>query len=155
MNARVPFPATPARFDVLKAESFVRGESMLAMIVDAPAAVVCARLERWAAEMGYAVLARRDLARRQPDASPNWAQGSALFVYEIAPHDVLAQLLAADPAMAHALPCRIVVHDVHGPTTVSTPRPAVVWPTLSHAPEIARIAQDLEHALQRLFRGLQ
>jgi len=64
-------------------------------------------------------------------------------------------VVATDPGMAHEMPCRIVVHDVYGVTTVTSPRPSVTWLELSHAPQIARLAQQVERGLQRLLRGLQ
>lgn len=142
----------PARFDLTKAESFIIGESTLAVLIDEPVAVVSERLEDAALRTGQIILRRRDLAQingvKPRDADP------VLRVYEVACEHVAAALLAADPGMAHAVPCRIVVHDAHGITTVSTPRPSMIWPKLSHHPAVAGLAQRAECALQHLLRDL-
>lgn len=156
MNARVHAASTLASFDAIDAERFIRGESMLAVIIDDPVADVCERLERAATEGNYQVAVRQDLTAAQPQVQGRGVTpGHTVVVYELGRCSLQAQLLAADPSMAHALPLRVVVHDAHGITTVTTPRPSVFWPDLSHAPQVVRMSRQVEQTLQSLLQSLQ
>ena len=62
MNDRASAGLLPARFDLLRAETFVRGESVLAVLIDESVPVVCERLERMALESGHVVQRRHDIA---------------------------------------------------------------------------------------------
>lgn len=146
-------PPRPASFDLLKAESFIRGESALAVLSDAPFDTVAARLQGSLAANGMAVLCVHEFDRML-DAK-GLALGMRCHVYEVCDVQFAAHLLALDPGLAHVLPCRIAMHDHGGVVTVTTPRPMMLMAEFSHAEAVARLARGFEAALQRVLKGVQ
>ena len=146
-------PPSPASFDLLKAESFIRGESTLAVVCDAPFDEVAARLQGSLAANGLAVLHVHELDRML--AAKGFALGMRCRVYEVCDAHLAAHLLALDPGLAHVLPCRIAMHDHGGVVTVTTPRPVVLMAEFSHAASVARLARSFEAGLQRVLKGMQ
>ena len=136
-DSRLSAATISTRLHLLKAESFICGESMLAVLVDEPPLAVCARLEQVASDGGHEVVWRPRVAAPAKDAGRPLAPGKFVRVYDADRPGVMALVLGADPAMAHVIPWRIVVHDAHGVTTVATPRPSVTWPELLLKREIA------------------
>lgn len=155
----MPLPGCPMRsrhdaipFDLLKADSFVRGESTLAVVCEESFETVAARLEGSIAANGLAVLHVHDFGRLL--AASGMALGIGCRVYEVCSPPLAARLIAMDPGLAHVLPCRICVHDRGGVTTVTTPMPATLMTEFSHAVEVARLARSLEATMHRVLRGL-
>lgn len=143
----------PVPFALLKADSFIRGESTLAVVLDEPFETVAARLEGSIAANGLAILHVHDFKRLLAD------NGMALDidcrVYELFSPQLAARLIAVDPGLVHVLPCRISVHDQGGITTVTTPMPSTLMTEFSHAAEVARLARTFEAAMHRVLRGLR
>jgi uncharacterized protein (DUF302 family) len=145
-------PARGKSFELLKAESFIRGESTLSVVCEAAFDDVAARLEGSVVANGMAIVHCHDWGRWMPaDAG---AEPWPCRVYEVFDARLAGQLLALDPALAHLLPCRIAVHGGDGVTTVTTPMPSVLMTEFSHAAEVARVAKSFEAGLQRVLRGL-
>ena len=142
-----------APFDLLKAESFVRGESTLAVLCDQPFDEVAARLQGSIVANGMLIVQMHDLGRML--AGEGLPLGIRCRVYEVCDPQLAAQLIAQDPGLAHVLPCRIAMHDQGGVTTVTVPRPRVLMTEFSHAAEVGRLARSFESGLQRVLRGLR
>ncbi|MEW5834533.1 MAG: DUF302 domain-containing protein [Pseudomonadota bacterium] len=146
-------PPSPASFDLLRAESFIRGESTLAVLSDAPFDAVAARLQGSLAANGLTVLHVHEFDRML--GAKGYALGMRCRVYEVCDPHLAAHLLALDPGLAHVLPCRIAMHDHGGVVTVTTPRPVVLMAEFSHAASVARLARSFEAGLQRVLKGVQ
>lgn len=143
----------PVPFDLLKADSFIRGESTLAVVCDEPLETVATRLEGSIVANGLTILHLHDL--RQLLADNGIALANGCRVYEVFSPELAARLLALDPGLAHVLPCRISMHDQGGITTVTTPMPSTLMTEFSHAADVARLARSFEAAMHRVLRGLR
>lgn len=146
-------PPHPASFDLLKAESFLRRETTLAVVCAASFDEVAARLQGSLAANGLAVVHVHEFDRML--GAKGFAPGMRCRVYEVCDAQLAAHLLALDPGLAHMLPCRIAMHDHGGVVTVTTPRPAVLMAEFSHAASVARLARSFEAGLQRVLAGVQ
>lgn len=146
-------PPRPASFDRLKAESFIRGESTLAVLCDAPFDDVAARLQGSLAANGLAVVHVHEFDRLL--AARGFDLGMRARVYEVCDARLAANLFALDPGLAHVLPCRIAMHDHGGVVTVTTSRPVVLMAEFSHAASVARLARSFEAGLQRVLQAIQ
>ena len=149
MNAR----STPAPFDLLKAEAFIRGENTLAVVSERSFDEVAARLEASVGPAAFTLVQMHDLGEMLQRRGIEL--GHRCRVYEVFNAALSAQLLALDPGLAHTLPCRIAMHDQGGVVTLSTPMPTVVMAEFSHAAPVARLARTIEAALQRMLRAVQ
>lgn len=145
--------AEPISFDLLRADSFIRGESTLAVVGDDAFDVVAARLEGSIAANDLAILQVHDFTRLLEAKAI--VLGLRCRVYEVCNARLAAQLIALDAGLAHVLPCRISMHDQGGVTTVTTPMPSVLMTEFSHAAEVARLARSFEAAMHRVLRGLR
>lgn len=145
--------AEPISFDLLRADSFIRGESTLAVVCDESFDDVAARLECSIAANDLAILQIHDFTRLLG------AKGMALDlrcrVYEVFNARLAAQLILLDAGLAHVLPCRISMHDQGGVTTVTTPLPSALMTEFSHAAAVAHLARSFESAMHRVLRGLR
>ena len=146
-------PVRPASFRLLRAESFVRGESTLAVVCDAPFDDVAARLQGSLAANDLAVVHVHEFDRMLH--AKGFATRMRCRVYEVCDARLAADLLALDPGLAHVLPCRIAMHDHGGVVTVTTPRPVVLMAEFSHSASVARLARSVEAGLQRVLMGMQ
>ncbi|MEO5695537.1 MAG: DUF302 domain-containing protein [Burkholderiaceae bacterium] len=142
-----------ASFDQLKAESFIRAESTLAVVSNAAFDDVAARLVGSIAANGMVILHVHDFGHLL--GSESVAPDLRCRVYEVCNVGLAAQLIALDAGLAHVLPCRIAMHDRGGMTSVITPRPSVLMAEFSHAADVARLARTFEAGLQRVLHGLQ
>ena len=143
----------PLPFDQLRAESFIRGETTLAVVCDQPFDEVGARLEESVSAHGLEVVHRHDL--RGMLQAKGIAIGLHCLVYEVCCPRLAAQLIALDPSLAHALPCRISMHEQDSVTVVTTPMPTVMLTEYSHARDVAKLARQLEATLQRALCALR
>ena len=156
---KAPFPEPMMKqhnavsFALLKADSYIRGESTLAVVCDEDFDAVAARLEGSVAANDLAILQVHDFTRMLAD------KGLVLDihcrVYEVCNERLAAQLIALDAGLAHVLPCRISMHDQGGVTTVTTPMPSVLMTEFSHAAEVASLARGFEAVMHRVLRGLR
>lgn len=146
-------PPSPASFDLLKAESFIRGESTLAVLCDAAFEDVATRLEASLAAHGLAVVQVHEFDRLL--GRTGLAIGVRCRVYEVCDARLAAHLLAIDPGLAHLLPCRIAMHDRGGVVTVTTPRPERFMAEFSHEAGVASLARSIEAGLQRALDGIR
>ena len=149
MNQRV----SGMPFDMLKAESFIRGEATLSVVCDQPFDAVAARLEKSVRANGMAILKAHDLDRLL--AAKDIEIGFRCRVYEVFDAALAGQLLVLDAGLGHLLPCRISIHDQGGVITVTTPMPTALMTEFSHAADVARLARTFEASLQRVLRGLR
>ena len=149
MNQRV----SGMPFDMLKAESFIRGEATLSVVCDQPFEAVAARLEKSVRANGMAILKAHDLDRLL--AAEGIEIGFRCRVYEVFDAALAGQLLVLDAGLGHLLPCRISIHDQGGVITVTTPMPTALMTEFSHAADVARLARTFEASLQRVLRGLR
>lgn len=142
-----------APFDLLKAEAYIRGESTLAVVCDAPFDEVAARLEGSILANAMVIVHMHDIGTLLQ------AQGIGLGlrcrIYEVFNAHLAAQLIQLDAGLAHVLPCRISLHDQGGVTTVTTPMPSALMTEFSHSADVARVARIFEAGLQRVLRGLR
>ena len=143
----------PASFSVLKADSYIRGESTLATVCDEPFDEVAARLEGCLAANDLSILHVHDMA--QALAAKRIQLDFRCRIYEVCNARLAAQLIALDAGLAHVLPCRIAMHDQDGVTTVTTPMPSALMTEFSHAAEVARLARSFEAAMHRVIRELR
>ena len=149
MNQRV----SGMPFDMLKAESFIRGEATLSVVCDQPFETVAARLQSSVKANGMVVLKTHDLDRLL--AAKGIEIGFRCRVYEVFDAALAGQLLVLDAGLGHVLPCRISMHDQGGVVTVATPMPTALMTEFSHVADVARLARVFEAALQRVLRGLR
>ena len=149
MNQRV----SGMPFDMLKAESFIRGEAALSVVCDQPFEAVAARLEASVKANAMVVLQAHDLDRLL--AAKGIEIGFRCRVYEVVDAALAGQLLVLDAGLGHVLPCRISMHDQCGVITVTTPMPTALMTEFSHAADVARLARTFEASLQRVLRGLR
>lgn len=140
-------------FALLKADSYIRGESTLAVVCDEAFDEVAARLEGSVAANDLVILQVHDIARLLADKG--LMLDMRCRVYEVCNARLAAQLIALDAGLAHVLPCRISMHDGGGVTTVTTPMPSVLMTEFSHAAEVARLARSFEAVMHRVLRGLR
>lgn len=143
----------PVPFDLLKADSFIRGESTLSVVCDESFDTVAARLEGSIAANGLVILQVHDFTRLL--AASGTTLGIGCRVYEVFSPQLAAQLIGIDPGLAHVLPCRISMHNQGGVTTVTTPMPSTLMTEFSHAVDVARLARAFEAAMHRVLRGLR
>jgi uncharacterized protein (DUF302 family) len=143
----------PVSFDLLKAESFIRGESTLSVVRDEPFDQVAACLEVSLVANRLVIVHVHDLDGMLLDQGI--ALGFRCRVYAVSDAALAAQLLALDAGLAHMLPCRIAMHDQGGVVTVTVPRPAILMSELSYAAPVARVARSFEAAFLRVLEGLQ
>ena len=149
MNQRV----SGMPFDMLKAESFIRGEATLSVVCDQPFEAVAACLESGVKANGMAILKAHDLDRLL--AAKGIEIGFRCRVYEVFDAGLAGRLLVLDAGIGHVLPCRISMHDQGGVITVTTPMPTALMTEFSHAADVARLARTFEASLQRVLRGLR
>lgn len=142
-----------APFALLKADSYIRGESTLAAVCDESFDTVAARLEASLAANDLSILHIHDLT--QALATRGMLLDFRCRIYEVCNARLAAQLVALDPGLAHVLPCRIAMHDQGGVTTVTTPMPSALMTEFSHAAEVARLARSFEATMHRVIRGLR
>jgi uncharacterized protein (DUF302 family) len=64
-----------------------------------------------------------------------------------------ARVLAADMGMNVALPCRISVYEDGGQTRIGMVKPTAMLASLSDAPELRRVAEDVERAITGMIDG--
>ena len=149
MNQRV----SGMPFDMLKAESFIRGEAALSVVCDQPFEAVAGRLEASVKANAMVVLQAHDLDRLL--AAKGIEIGFRCRVYEVFDAELAGQLLVLDAGLGHVLPCRISMHDQCGVITVTTPMPTALMTEFSHAADVAKLARTFEASLQRVLRGLR
>ena len=149
MNQR----ASGMPFNMLKAESFIRGEATLSVVCDQPFEAVAARLEASLRANRMVILPTHDLDRLL--GAEGIEIGFRCRVYEVFDPALAGQLMMLDAGLAHLLPCRISMHDHRGVITVTTPMPTALMTEFSHAADVARLARVFEAALQRVLRGLR
>ena len=140
-------------FDMLKAETFIRGEATLSVVCDQPFESVAACLESSVRANGMAILKAHDLDCLL--AAKGIEIGFRCRVYEVFDAALAGQLLVLDAGLGHVLPCRISMHDQGGVITVTTPMPTALMTEFSHAADVARLARTFEASLQRVLRGLR
>ena len=145
-------PISPLAFDVLKAESFVRGENTLAVIREMPFDEVAAHLEKGLYAAALSIVHVHDFGDALRRSGFPIAHRSR--VYEVFNAGVAAKLLSLDPGLAHTLPIRIAMQDHGGVVTVFTPLPTVLMAEYSHEASVSRLARAIEAALQRVLWGL-
>lgn len=142
-----------APFALLKADSYIRGESTLAAVCEESFDTVAARLEACLAANDLSILHIHDLT--QALATRGMHLDFRCRIYEVCNARLAAQLVALDPGLAHVLPCRIAMHDQGGVTTVTTPMPSALMTEFSHAADVARLARSFEATMHRVIRGLR
>jgi uncharacterized protein (DUF302 family) len=62
-----------------------------------------------------------------------------------------ARVLTADMGMNVALPCRVSVYEDGGQTRIGMVKPTAMLASLSDAPELKRVAEDVELAITRMI----
>ena len=142
-----------APFDLLKAEAYIRGESTLAVVCDAPFDEVAARLEGSILANDLVIVHMHDIGTLLQ--AKGIGLGLRCRIYEVFNAHLAAQLLQLDAGLAHVLPYRISLHDQGGVTTVTTPMPSALMTEFSHSADVARVARSFEAGLQRVLRGLR
>ena len=140
-------------FDAMKAGSFIRGESTLAVVCNSPFDEVAAQLEGSIAVNGLVLVQVHDIGRML--GAKGLAPGLRCRVYEVCDARLAARLIVLDAGLAHLLPWRISMHEQGSASTVTSPMPTVLMSEFSHAANVARLARTLEVGLQRVLRGLR
>ncbi|MGQ3050784.1 MAG: DUF302 domain-containing protein [Roseateles sp.] len=139
--------------DLLKAEAYIKGESTLAVVCDAPFDDVAARLEGSILANDMLIVHMHDIGKLLQ--GKGIGLGLRCRIYEVFNAHLAAQLIQLDAGLAHVLPCRISLHDQGGLTTVTTPMPSALITEFSHSADVARVARIFEAGLQRVLQGLR
>ncbi len=102
----------------------------------------CHQLEQACSLQGYGILASHNVGDTL--RSKGFAFEDAVKVYEICHPGHAAALLAAEPALAAALPCRIAVGTHEGATLVSLISPLELLTASSPASAVRTTAEQVE-----------
>ncbi len=137
----------------LHADAFIHGENTLTVISEQPFEHVAARLEGSIAANAMNVVQVLDF--NQLLAGNGIRLSGRCRVYEVLEPRLAAQLVAADPALAHLLPLRIAIHEDEGVTTVTAPMPTAFMTEFSHVLSAARLAKSFEAGLHRVLSALR
>ena len=108
-----------------------------------------ADLEAAVKRHGFGVLHQYDL--RKTLASKGVALPHECRILEVCNPHQAARVLASDMAMNVALPCRISVYEEGGLTRIGMVRPTALLASLSGAPGLEGIAQEVEDATIRMI----
>lgn len=142
-----------APFGVLRAESFIRGESTLSVICAGTFDDVAVQLESSIASNDLSVLQMHDFGTLL--AARGVALDTRCRVYEVFDPCLAMRLITLDAGLAHILPCRISMHDRGDAITVTTPMPSALMTEFSHAADVARLARSFEASMHRVLRGVR
>ncbi len=116
-----------------------------------PFAQTCQQLEQACGRQGYGILASHNVGDTL--RSKGFDTTDAVTVYEICHPGHAAALLAVDPALAAALPCRIAVGTHQGATLVSLLSPLELLTALSPASEVRTTAEQVERDIQAIVEA--
>jgi uncharacterized protein (DUF302 family) len=108
-----------------------------------------ADLEAAVKNHGFGVLHQYDL--RKTLASKGVTLPHECRILEVCNPHQAARVLASDMAMNVALPCRISVYEEGGLTRIGMVRPTALLASLSGAPGLKDIAQEVEDATIRMI----
>lgn len=131
-------------------DSFVHSDSALTVQCRAPFESVAARLQAKLAAAGLSIMQVHDLDRALQAAGI--ALGFRCRVYEVCDANLVAELLALDPALAPLFPWRIALTEGEGGVSVATARPVFLLAEFSPAAAVAARARGLEARLLRVLR---
>lgn len=134
--------------------AYIHSEGLLGVRLAQVARIACERFEQLAAAPPFRIDGCRDLPMSTRQAVARTGSATVQRVYELGHELYAARSVAADPVMALVWPLRVSIHHAQGVTTVVTSRPSVMWPELSEAPGVMRVAKQVEGELQRLLRSL-
>ncbi len=90
----------------------------------------------------FGVLHRYDL--KETLASKGFDLPNACHILEICNPQQALNVLSVDMGMNIALPCRVSVYSESGKTWIAMARPTTMLESLSDAPELHRIAEEVE-----------
>jgi uncharacterized protein (DUF302 family) len=107
-----------------------------------PYAEVCARLNDSCGRHGYGVLASHDIGATLH--SKGLEHPAQCRVFEICHPGHAAEILAADPHLAAALPCRIAAVEQNGTTTLSMLSPRQLLQSLNDTDSVQALAEQVE-----------
>jgi len=132
--------------------AYIRGEATLAVVSAGTFEEVASSLEAAIADSGFEIVHVHEVDRllQQCEREPDFR----CRIYEVWSAALASDLVEFDADLAHALPCRITLHDQGGVTTVVAPLPRQVMAEFSHATQVGRISRRLEEKLQLLMRAL-
>ncbi len=98
---------------------------------------------------GFGVLHQYDL--KQTLASKGVDLPHECRILEVCNPRQAARVLASDMGMNVALPCRISVYEEGGRTRIGMARPTALLASLSDAPELGAVAEEVEQATIRMI----
>ena len=107
-----------------------------------PFAQTCLQLEQACGLQGYGILASHNVGETL--RSKGFDTADSVKVYEICHPGHAAALLAAEPALAAALPCRIAVGTHQGATLVSLLSPLQLLTGIPPAHDVRTTAEQVE-----------
>ena len=98
---------------------------------------------------GFGVLHEYDL--RKTLASKGVELPHECRILDVCNPQQAARVLSTDMGMNVALPCRVSVYEEGGQTRIGMVRPTAMLAGLSDAPELQRIAAEVEHAIIQMI----
>lgn len=107
-----------------------------------------AALRDSAARNKFGVLGVHNLREKMKEKGVEYAQDC--LVFEVCNPQQAKIVLEANPSISTALPCRISVHGKPGQYTVSTILPTKLL-EMFHAPQLQKVAQEVEQAVIRIM----
>jgi len=144
--------STHEGLDFTQRSAYIRGEATMAVVSIGTFDEVDAKLTAAIGSCGLEIVHIHEVDHllRQRAVGPDFR----CRVYEVWSPALAGELIDFDADLAHALPCRITLHDQGGVTTVVTPLPRVLMTEFSHATQVGQISRRLEEKLQKLMRAL-
>ena len=137
----------------LRVDAFIHGETTLTVVSEDDFEDVAGRLEGSIVANAMTIVQVLDCNRLL--AGNGIRMSGRCRVYEVLDPRLGAQLVAADPTLAHLLPLRISMHEEEGVTTVTAPMPTAYMTEFSHVLSAARLAKSFEAGLYRVLSALR
>jgi uncharacterized protein (DUF302 family) len=106
-------------------------------------------LEKAVQENGFGVLHQYDLKKTLAAKGVELAHECRIL--EVCNPRQAARVLSADMGMNVALPCRISVYEEGGQTRIGMARPTALLASLSDAPALREVAEEVEQATIRMI----
>lgn len=98
---------------------------------------------------GFGVLHVYDLKQTLKNKGVDLAMECRIF--EVCNPQQASKVLASDPSLNMALPCRISVYDDAGRTKIGTIKPSELLGQLTDKTELASVAADVEDAIEQMI----
>lgn len=119
------------------------------VVTSKPAAQASADVQAVAKSHGFGTLHVYDL--KETLTAKGYPQSKACFILEVCNPGQASRVLGINFGMNVALPCRISVYEEEGRTKIGMIRPKALLATLSDAPDLKAIADEVETTMIRII----